>query len=308
MSLVTKLLGHKQERSSEVSPEKLYMDATAGTPDKSDDSYLRNFVLIEGGEFMMGSPASELLRGSDETQHQVWVSTFSLCKYTVTVAEFRRYAEESGYRSDASKGLFRFIPRYGEEKMEDGVYWFKGVFGKDRPRSEDNHPVLYVNWHDAVAYCQWLTEKTGKVFRLPTEAEWEYACRAGTTTPFNTRENLTTGQANHKGGNPYFNNHKVVYRQNTVAVNNFVPNAWGLYNMHGNVWEWCSDWYSGSSYDESLSSGTVANPAGTATGLVRVLRGGSWNCEARLCRSAYRYNARPSLRTNVIGFRLFCEQ
>ncbi|MBV5290415.1 MAG: SUMF1/EgtB/PvdO family nonheme iron enzyme [Pelodictyon phaeoclathratiforme] len=152
MNLVTKLLGHKQERSSEVSPEQLYADATSGTLDKNDDSYLRNFVLIDGGEFTMGSPASELLRGSDETEHQVRVNTFSLCKYTVTVAEFGRYAEESGYRSDASKGLFRFIQRHGEEKMGDGVYWFKGVFGKDRPRSEDNHPVLYVNWHDAVAY------------------------------------------------------------------------------------------------------------------------------------------------------------
>jgi formylglycine-generating enzyme len=226
----------------------------------------------------------------------------------VTVAEFRRFAEASGYRTDASKGLFRFIHHPGEYKAKDDVNWFKGVFGKDRPKSEETHPVLYVSWNDAVAYCQWLTKKTGKVFRLPTEAEWEYACRAGTTTPFNTRENLTTGQTNHKGGNPYFKHHKGVHRKNTVDVTHFVPNAWGVYNMHGNVWEWCSDWYSGSYYNECKSKGTVANPASPATGLVRVLRGGSWNCEARLCRSAYRYNARPSLRTNVIGFRLVCEQ
>ncbi len=308
MNLVTKILGNKQECSSEASPEQLSSGATASTHNISDESHFRNFVLIHGGEFTMGSPANELLRGSDETQHQVWVNTFSLCKYAVTVAEFRRFAEASGYRTVASKGLFRFIQRNGEEKAEDGVNWFKGVSGKMRPKSEDNHPVLYVSWHDAVAYCQWLTEKTGKVFRLPTEAEWEYACRAGTTTPFNIREKLTTGQANHKGGNPYFNNEKGIYRQNTVTVNNFVPNAWGVYNMHGNVWEWCSDWYSVSYYNESKSNGTVTNPAGPETGSVRVLRGGSWNCEARLCRSAYRYNARPYLRTNVVGFRLVCEQ
>lgn len=261
-----------------------------------------------------------MLRGNDETRHQVWVSDFSLSRYAVTVAEFRRFAEACGYLTDVSKGLFHFIHRHDEEKAEEGVNWFKGASGKVRHQSEDNHPVLHVSWHDAVAYCQWLTEKTGKVFRLPTEAEWEYACRAETTTPFHSGEKLETGQANYKVGNPYHKHQNEVYQQNTgavhrfvpneqntVAVNSFVPNAWGLYNMHGNVWEWCSDWYGASYYNECKSKGTVANPAGPATGLVRVLRGGGWNCEPRLCRSAYRYNTRPYLRKNFVGFRLVFE-
>ena len=166
-----------------------------------------------------------------------------------------------------------------------------------RPQSEENHPVLHVSWNDAVAYCLWLSTKTGKHFRLPTEAEREYACRAGTRTPFNTGENLTTNQANYNGNYPYNNNPKGVYRQNTVAVNSFTPNALGLYNMHGNVWEWCSDWYGG------YENGLAENPAGPTTVSLRVIRGGSWNDSAERCRSAYRNGGSPGLRYNAVGFR-----
>ena len=173
-----------------------------------------------------------------------------------------------------------------------------------RPQNEENHPVLHVSWNDAVAYCKWLSTKTGKHFRLPTEAEREYACRAGSRTPFNTGENLTTNQANYNGNYPYNNNPKGVYRQNTVSVNSFAPNAWGLYNMHGNVWEWCSDWYGGTYYDECKANGTVINPAGPANRSNRVIRGGCWNFTAEYCRSANRYFNTPDLRNLDVGFRL----
>jgi len=245
-----------------------------------------NFVLIKGGEFTMGSPSSEAERYSDESpQHQVRLSDFYMAKHEVTVAEFRKYIEESGELTEA-------------EKAKDARTWRHGVNGQLRPQSEENHPVIHVSWNDADAYCKWLSKKTGKTYRLPTEAEWEYACRAGTTTPFNTGNNLTTDQANYNGNYLYNKNLKGQYRTNTVAVESFAPNAWGLYNMHGNVWEWCSDWFG------AYGSGAVTNPTGTATGSYRVLRGGSWNHDAEYCRSANRCTLTPGFRSNPVGFRL----
>jgi len=263
-----------------------------------------NFVLIRGGEFTMGSPANESGHESDETQHQVKVSDFYLCKYAVTLAEFKKFIEDSGYQTDAEKD--------GGSYSWDGISWVKnagvdwryGVSGSVRPQSEENHPVLHVSWNDAVAYCKWISKKTGDAFRLPTEAEWEYACRAGTTTPFHTGDNLTTGQANYNGNYPYTNNQKGVYRENTVKVDEFAPNAWGLYHMHGNVWEWCGDRYGDKYYDECKAEGVVENPVGPETGSLRVLRGGGWSFNARSCRSAFRIDVAPDYRSNYAGFRL----
>ena len=128
---------------------------------------------------------------------------------------------------------------------------------------------------------------------MPTEAEWEYACRAATITPFNTGGNLTTDEANYDGNYPYNQNRKGQYRESTVAVDSFAPNAWGLYNMHGNVWEWCSDWYD-LDYDAACKAkGVVTNPENTAQGSGRVLRGVSWSSNAGYCRSAYRNDFPP---------------
>ena len=246
---------------------------------------LSNFVYIRGGEFTMGSPDGEVGRYWAETQHQVKLSGFYMGKYEVTVAEFRRFIEDSEYRTDA-------------EKKGSSYTW------KRQSSSEDNHPVIYVSWNDAVKYCKWLSKKSGKQFRLPTEAEWEYACRAGTTTPFNTGDNLTTSQANYNGNYPYNNNQKGIYRGNTVAVGSFAPNAWGLYDMHGNVWEWCSDWFGNKYYEECKAKGVVENPQGAENGSNRVLRGGSWDGDARSCRSANRSGFTPGLRDGDVGFRL----
>ncbi len=283
---------------------------------------LKNFVFIHGGEFTMGSPDGEVGRDDakasyqedgvkySETQHQVKLSNFYIGKYAVTVAEFRRFVEATGYQTDAEKEGFSDIFTNGEVKKGEGLNWRDGVSGswwypwRRWFRLEENHPVLHVSWNDAVAYCKWLSAKTGKHFRLSTEAEREYACRAGTTTPFNTGKNLTTDQANYDGDYPYNNNQKGVYRQNTVAVNSFAPNAWGLYNMHANVLEWCSDWYGETYYDDCKAKGVVENPAGPETGSKRVLRGGGWNYIAEYCRSAYRDSGTPDFRNSYVGFRL----
>ncbi|ACF43322.1 SUMF1/EgtB/PvdO family nonheme iron enzyme [Pelodictyon phaeoclathratiforme] len=242
-----------------------------------------NFVPIRGGTFFMGSPGSEDEAYDDEgPQHLVRLSAFYMSRYEVTVSEFRKFIEATEYLTDA-------------EQVRSKRDWKCGVLGSRRPANEDNHPVIYVSWNDAISYCKWLSNKTGKTFRLPKEEEWEYACRAGsrTSTPFNTGYNLTTSQANYNGHFPYDHNKKGEFRKNTVPVNSFAPNNWGLYNMHGNVWEWCENWYGpyGSSDDT----------------FQRVIRGGCWDQHAGRCRSANRGYYPPENSLNHVGFRVVCE-
>lgn len=211
----------------------------------------------------MGSPIYEPERQNNETQHQVRISDFYLCRCTVTQAEW-------------------------ESVTGTNPSYFNGA----------NLPVEQVSWYDCQAFIQALKRKTGKNYRLPTEAEWEYACRAGTYTPFNTGGNLTTEQANYNGNYQYSDNRKGGYLKKTVPVNSYEPNAWGLYGMHGNVYEWCSDWY------DEYASGRVENPSGPKTGSYRVFRGGSWDFIAGYCRSAYRRCDTPDIRYARVGFRL----
>jgi formylglycine-generating enzyme required for sulfatase activity len=255
-----------------------------------------NFVRIEGGTFTMGSPSNEPGRYSDEVQHRVTVSSFFMGKYQVTQAEY-------------------------EAVMGTNPSYFKGT----------NLPVENVSWYDAVEYCNRLSQKdrldpaytinksrsdpsntsdyddvrwlvtlnpNANGYRLPTEAEWEYACRAGTTTPFNTGNNITTSNANYDGNYPYNNNAKGIYRKKTTPVGSFAPNPWGLYDMHGNMWEWCWDWYG------SYSSNSQTDPRGAVSGASRVERGGSWSNSAASVRSAFRDGGTPSNRRYGIGFRL----
>jgi formylglycine-generating enzyme required for sulfatase activity len=163
----------------------------------------------------------------------------------------------------------------------------------DKSRKDPNNKNDYDNIKWTVT---WNRNANG--YRLPTEVEWEYACRAGTTTPFNTGNNITTSQANYDGDYPYNGNAKGIYRERTTPVGSFQPNAWGLYDMHGNVWEWCWDWYG------NYSSGAQTDPIGASSGSYRVLRGGSWSYYALNLRSALRGLDSPSYRNFVIGFRL----
>ena len=235
-------------------------------PDLADGNGVIEWVQIPAGTFTMGSPNNEAERDSDEgPQTVVSLSAFKMSKYEITFAQYDAFCDATG-----------------RAKPDDGG-WGRG-----------NRPVIHVSWDDAVAFAAWM----GPGCRLPTEAEWEYACRAGTTTPFNTGLCLSTSQANYNGNYPYSGCSAGSELGSTQPVGSYAPNAWGLYDMHGNVWEWCSDWYG------SYSGVSQNNPTGPASGSNRVLRGGSWNDYGRHCRSAFRNTYGPSYRDNFIGFRL----
>jgi len=256
------------------------------------------WASIPAGTFIMGSPQHEVSRGINETQHQVTLSAFKMSKYEITVGQFKAFVDATGYKTDAEKGKRK--PSGSKilswERMDfikiRGVSWKCDEFGNLHPATESNYPVIHISWNDASAFAAWMG------CRLPTESEWEYACRASSTDPFNTGKNLTTCQANYDGNYPYRNNKRGGYRKKILPVGSFDPNAWGLYDMHGNIWEWCNDWYG------TYSKAAQTNPEGPATGSRRVVRGGSWFSCSWYCRSAFRTRNKPSDRNCNIGFRL----
>jgi len=239
-------------------------------------------VLIPAGEFMMGGdePPEQVARKSageeakaewfqnEQPQHRVKITKpFYMGVYVVTQAQY-------------------------EAVMEVNPSNFKG----------ERNPVEQVSWEEAVEFCKKLSAKTGQTVRLPTEAEWEYACRAGTTTPFNTGETISTDQANYIGNFTYGSGRKGENRKKTVAVGSFAANGFGLYDMHGNVWEWCQDWYDEGYYKNSPTE----DPLGPEKGQGRVLRGGSWAVGPWYCRSALRRGSAPAGGLGDIGFRVVC--
>ena len=223
-------------------------------------------VEIRGGRFTMGSPESEQGRDDSESpQHRVIVPTFYAGKYLITQAQW-------------------------EAVMGNNPSYFKG----------EKLPVEKVSWNQAVEFCNKLSKKTGKKYRLLSEAEWEYACRAGTTKPFHFGETITPDLVNYDGNNPYANASKGLYRQETTDVGSFPPNAFGLYDMHGNVWEWCSDkWHD--NYNGAPTDGSSWETGGSE---YRVQRGGSWNINAVYCRSAIRNRNSAGDRGRNFGFRV----
>lgn len=224
-----------------------------------------DFVAIQPGTFMMGSPASEPGRYDDETRHQV---TLTKCFYMQT--------------TEVTQSQWTAV-------MGSNPSYFSGC---------GSCPVDYVSWDDVQTFISKMNQRGEGTYRLPTEAEWEYAARAGTTTPFYFGTCLSTSQANYNGNYPLEGCSEGIYREKTLPVARFSPNSWGLYDMHGNVWEWCQDWYG------DYPSGSVTDPAGPGSGSVLVVRGGSWDFIARDCRSASRGGSSPAYRGTVIGFRL----
>ena len=279
------------------------MDMTRYFCDEIIPMSLSLYVKINGHEFLMGSPENEADRHEkNELQHPVKIDTFFMSKYAVTVAQFESFIKATGYETDADIGGSSGFWNGKKWADKKGVNWRHDVNGNEQ--TDKKHPVINVSWNDATAYCAWLQETTVINFRLPYEAQWEFACRAGTTTPFNTGDNLTTDQANYNGNYPYNKNPKGKYLKKTMPVGSYPPNAWGLCEMHGNVWEWCRDWYGEEYYDECKKQGLVENPTGPGDGSDQVLRGGSWCDVARYCRCADRSTNGPYYRGTSVGFRL----
>ena len=253
-------------------------------------------IYVKGGTFQMGATSEQGSEAdSDEKPaHSVTLSDYYMGEMEVTVALFSKFISETGYRTDAEKEGWacRWMQVDGmwQWNVVNGINWKYDAKGYVRNSSEYSHPVLYVSWNDANEFCKWLCQKTGKTFHLPTEAEWEYAARGGGKSvgyKYSGSDNINDVAlyADNSGGN-------------THAVGTKQPNELGLYDMSGNVWEWCSDWYG------SYGSGAQTNPEGPSSGSLRVLRGGSWNNYARHCRVSIRYGFNQGDRYDRLGFRL----
>jgi formylglycine-generating enzyme required for sulfatase activity len=253
---------------------------------------------IPAGKLLMGSPETEKERDAGELQHEVEITKpFYMGVYTVTQAEFEKLM---GKRREGGK----YNPR------NHGAY-----FDADHGGGLE-YPMENVTWYNAVEFCKRLSDlpeekKAGRRYRLPTEAEWEYACRAGTTTVFHYGNALSSRDANFNGGVPYGDATRGPYLRKTAKGGSYKPNAWGLYDMHGNVWQWCSDWYDKDYYKNSPRSDPQGPPKGVLStdynDFYRVVRGGCWLDEGRACRSAYRFRAMPHDAYRLIGFRVVCE-
>jgi sulfatase modifying factor 1 len=271
----------------------------------------QTLILIEPGEFLMGSPHAEPLRDEGEWQHRVRIGrAFWMARVEVTRRQFATFVEQTGYVSDAERaGWSHGMGENGRWRQVAGIDWRDPGF----PQS-DSHPVVCVSLHDALAFCRWLSDHEGRTYRLPTEAEWEYACRAGRTTPYawgdsvfdeqpraNAADKAWTEQFPDAVGFPW--NDGCVF---TSPVGRFSSNAWGLFDMHGNVAEWCLDRFEPYGLDavadvvdaEALSAGDPAP---------RVMRGGSFAASPAFCRAAHRDAGPPGASFVTVGFRVVME-
>lgn len=231
-----------------------------------NDDITLEMISIPGGKFLMGAPVEEEMSQEDERpQHIVTIKSFFIGRYPITQAQWRVIAH---------------CPRINRH-LEPSPSYFKG----------DNLPVERVNWYQVQEFCARLSQKIGRKYRLPTEAEWEYACRAGTSTPFHFGETITAELANYKG----------MCCKQTTDVGSFPANGFGLCDMHGLVWEWCEDYEHGDYYD-APSDGSAWFKDGNEE--YRVLRGGSWDCPPDLCRSASRFSEMATITDNNFGFRV----
>lgn len=254
-------------------------------------------VSIPGGTFTMGSPITEVDRYPNESQHVVTLTPFRMNKFEITNTQFAAFLNAKSIGSD---GLYAAGTYPTEALIYTSMYNYDlglhYALGQWAPVvGYENHPVINVTWYGAAEFATFMGG------HLPTEAQWEYACRAGTTTTFNTGICLNNLQANYNWAYPYntCTNTNMTYPGKTQSVGSYNPNAFGLHDMHGNVWEWCNDWY-GAYY-----IGPQTDPTGSATGLSRVMRGGGWFVGgADGCRSAFRLYGPPDGYSDNRGFRL----
>jgi formylglycine-generating enzyme required for sulfatase activity len=289
-------------------------------------------TLIPSGEFMMGSGESaketaafykmnyamSLITAEhfkdEHPQHRVRVTrSFYLGTYHVTRGQFRQFAKDSQYKTDAEKP--GDVGAWGWDRNEK-TFGFRTDYSWRNAGFEqtDEHPVVNVSWNDAVAFCKWLSKKEGKSYRLPTEAEWEYACRAGTTTRYYSGDDPETltkvANVADATGRPVWPPDLIPCVKSsdgymfTAPVGQFKPNGFGLCDMHGNAWQWCADWYGKDYYKKSRDD----DPTGPKSGIERVRRGGSWGLGPDSARSAQRYYGPPDYRSHELGFRVARKQ
>jgi len=272
------------------------------------NSLSMRFVRIPAGEFVMGSPPAEPLRSENESPHRVRFSkSFYLGVTHVTVGQFAEFARATGYQTAAERQGWAngaWNQRATNWNRLEGASWKNPGFSQNT-----NHPVVCVTWQDAAAFCDWLSAKEGRRYRLPTEAEWEYACRAGSRTAYVWGDNPEAGTGWANGADqtakevftlfPAFNwSDGYLY---TSPAASFRPNAWGLYDMLGNALEWCGDWYG------PYPQGPVTDPTGAADGKEKVLRGGAFVYGPQRTRCAFRGRNLPEFENFYVGFRILLE-
>lgn len=247
-----------------------------------------DLVLVKGGAFRMGSNESV----DEKPVHSVTVNDFYMGKYELTLGQFKKFIDETSYQTDAEKGDGSYIFAGGEWEKRSGVNWKCDFEGNIRSQSEYNHPVIHVSWNDASEYCNWLSRKTGKSYRLPTEAEWEYAARGG-----NISRGYTYSGSNSLADVAWDNENS---DSRTHPVGQKQSNELGLYDMSGNVWEWCNDWYGENYYQSSPAS----NPKGPLSGSYRVFRGWGSVPQRSYCRPSACCHRNPNGSIIYLGFRL----
>lgn len=256
---------------------------------------LINMVYIPAGTFTMGSPNNEVNRDNDETQHQVTINAFRIARYEITNAQYAIFLNAKGV---GSNGIYEAGTYPTNALIYSNSNWGLIYTGKqwEPVAGYENNPVINVSWYGAAEFATYVGGT------LPTEAQWEYACRGGTTTPFNTGTCLTNEQANYNWNYPYNTCINTITSSTlkTKRVGTYTANAYGLYDMHGNVWEWCNDLYG--TYPTTTT--TITNPTGATTGIIRVIRGGGWGDWAHGCRSADRNFASENGFNYNLGFRV----
>jgi formylglycine-generating enzyme required for sulfatase activity len=288
--------------------ESLLGGGPASAPASGKEPLALTLLWIPPGRFWMGSPETEPERRDLEgPQHLVQLQGFFMSQTPITQAQWRQVAgwkerpgEQWGRELKTNPSRFQSNEGQGEKKV-------RLLEGES---NTDNRPVEQVSWLDAIEFCHRLSKRTGRAYTLPSEAQWEYACRAGTTTPFHFGDTISPELANYDGNYAYADGPKGIYCEQTTPVGMFPANAWGLHDMHGNVWEWClNEWHEG--YEGAPTDGRAwvdgtEGDKSKETKKTRLLRGGSWNDCPRYCRSAYRNHARPVDAFYLVGFRVVC--
>ena len=293
--------------------EPLQRDARPpGATAEAADQLSLTLIEIPAGSFLMGSPPEEPERSDDEgPQHEVKLASFFMSHTPITQAQWR---EVAGWQPlPAERWGQDLNPDPSHFQIREGQAWRRWHFEMrwfEAEANTDNRPVENVSWLDAMEFCSRLSQRTGRTYSLPSEAQWEYACRAGTTTPFHFGDTISPWLANYDGNYKFADGPKGEYRNQTTPVGMFPANAWGLQDMQGNVWEWCLDeWYE--SYEGAPSDGralvhAVEGEKSKESEKPRVRRGGSWYGSPRYCRSAYRNLNQPDNANSCVGFRVVC--